>query len=189
MYPNHEDFYIYSDNNGSFSCTPNHIYYFVRHFSNHTIYDIGLNNEPVENSETNTTVSTNNATIRTHHSSESDKAELDIIGGEIWAVRGDCTVRFELPSSENEIRNIIRVWRRRGKGKKHVNPFMVYRALLSKNLDYKKREFRNGGFQCYISEFASKTWKGKTDSAKKAIENLAAEINKYIEAANIRSTL
>src|SRR5438132_12707313 len=27
MYPNHEYFYIYSDNNGSFSCTPSHICY------------------------------------------------------------------------------------------------------------------------------------------------------------------
>src|SRR6185312_17318231 len=38
MYPNHEDFHIYWGNNSSFSCTPNHICYFVLHFSKYPIY-------------------------------------------------------------------------------------------------------------------------------------------------------
>ncbi|CAG8487708.1 7699_t:CDS:1, partial [Paraglomus brasilianum] len=144
--------------------------------------------KPVENRDTNTTVSFNNATTRTHHSSESDKAELDIIIGEIWAVWEDCTVRFELPSSEKDILGIIRVWRRRGKGTKRVNPYMVYRALLSKNLNYKKKEFQSGAFQGYVSKFAGRTWKERSDSAKKAIENLAAEINRYVEEENLKLT-
>ncbi|CAG8625569.1 10735_t:CDS:1 [Paraglomus brasilianum] len=157
----------------------------------HTIYDIGSNSEPVENNETNTIVSTNNATTHTHHSSESDKAELDIINDKIWAVWEDCTVRFELPWSDNEIRDIVNVWRRRGRGRKPVNPFMVYRALLSlsKTLDYKKKDFPSGAFQCYVSGFASKTWKKKTDSAKGAIKFLAIKINEYIEAKDLKPTL
>ncbi|CAG8625555.1 10734_t:CDS:1, partial [Paraglomus brasilianum] len=156
----------------------------------YTIDDIGLNSKPVENSNTNTTVSFNNATTRTHHSSESDKAELDIIDGEIRAVYGNCAVRFELPSSDNEIRDMVKMWRRRGRGRKHVNPYMVYRALLSlsKKLDCMKKEFPSGAFQCYVSGFTSKTWKKKTDSAKKAIETLAAEINTCIKKENSKPT-
>ncbi|CAG8535544.1 3707_t:CDS:1 [Paraglomus occultum] len=234
MHPNHEDFYICSDNDGIFSCTPNHVGYFVQHFSKYDIYyhdggnsnndggnsayansynyyhynhhhhyssysyinnyfnktinDVGSSSVPVENSNINAIVVYTNAPIRTHNACKNNKAELDIINGVILADYKDCIVYLELPSEE-DILNMIKMWRKRGRGTKRVNLFMVYRALLSKNLEYKKKEFQNGGFQCYISEFASKTWRKKSESAKKAIETLAVKINMYIEEANIRSTL
>ncbi|CAG8663083.1 10128_t:CDS:1, partial [Paraglomus occultum] len=202
IHPNQKDFYMYSDNNGIFSCIPSQVSYFVYHFSkynfykidnyyhddgnsnssyhreqklpSHTIDDAGSSIEPIENCEINTTVLSNNAAT---HTSASNKGKLDIIDGVIRAVYNDCIVALGLPS-EDDIIDMITEWRKHGKGKNSVNSFIVYRTLLSKQIHDKRKNFKRGDFQCYVSEFASRTWKGKSASAEKAIKDLAAAINK-----------
>ncbi|CAG8581554.1 11076_t:CDS:2 [Paraglomus occultum] len=201
MNPNHEDFYIY-DYNGCFSYVPSQFFYFVYHFSSgydndddnsnssyqglpsRAIDDTGSSIEPIENNETNTTVLSNNPATHTQHSSKNGKGELYIIDGVIRAVYKNCTVDLEI----NDVRNIIKKLQKRKKNNS-VNSFILYRVLLSKKLEYKRKEFAKGDFQSYISEFAGKTWKGKTASAEKAVKDLAVVVNEHIKSKNLNPTL
>ncbi|CAG8581534.1 11075_t:CDS:2 [Paraglomus occultum] len=162
MNPNHEDFYIY-DYNGCFK----------QELSSHVIDDTGSSIELIENKAG----LSNNSATHTQHSSKSDKGELYIIGRVIRAVYKNCTVDLGI----NDVRNIIKKLQKRKKKNNFVNSFILYRALLSKKLEYKRKEFAKGDFQCYISEFASKTWKGKSKPTEKEIKKLAAAINRCIK--------
>ncbi|CAG8651395.1 6296_t:CDS:1, partial [Paraglomus occultum] len=129
-----------------------------------------------ENDETNTTVLSNNSATCTQHLSESDEGKLYIIDGVIQAVYEGVTVDLKT----NDILDIIKKWQ---KHKKVKNSFILYHnhALVAQKLEYKRKMFHDGSFQFYVSAFASKTWKEKTESAKKAIKVLTAKINGYIE--------